>query len=142
MKKNGYINSQTLKALSSLLSSSSRFYKNDFRTIISITYTMNNVQLMEIIQAYKDGKATIQQAENAVKEFAAEIKQQHITKELQADNCPLSDEELCLKVDKWVTDLCRSGGKDWCLRVPVDMRHDPDVLISTLVKRFKSLRQQ
>jgi hypothetical protein len=36
---------------------------------------MNNIQLMEIIHAYKKHSATVQDVENAVKEFAADVKQ-------------------------------------------------------------------
>jgi hypothetical protein len=38
---------------------------------------MNNIQLMEIIQQYKNHSATIQDVENAVKEFEADVKKQN-----------------------------------------------------------------
>jgi len=50
--------------------------------------------------------------------------------------CTLTDSELTEKVKKWVTDLCRSGGDEWCLRVPADHNHDPDFLFMEAVRRM------
>lgn len=49
---------------------------------------------------------------------------------------PLSDTELIAKCSDWISKLCKSGGKAWSLRVPVDFENDPDVLFSELIKRF------
>lgn len=48
----------------------------------------------------------------------------------------LSDSELSKACEKWIDDLCKTGGRAWSLRVPVDFNHDPDVLFSELIKRF------
>src|SRR5690606_1946132 len=44
--------------------------------------------------------------------------------------------ELTEKVKKWVTDLCKSGGDKWCLRVPADHNHDPDLIFVEAVRRM------
>jgi len=54
------------------------------------------------------------------------------------EECTLSDSQLIEKCENWITDLCRSGGRAWCLRVPVDFNCDPDMLFSELIKRFKN----
>lgn len=51
--------------------------------------------------------------------------------------CTLTDEELISRAEKWVYDLTESGGKKWCLRVPVDFNHDPDMLFLELCNRLK-----
>jgi hypothetical protein len=51
---------------------------------------------------------------------------------------PLSDTELIAKCGEWVSKLCRSGGRAWTLRVPVDFTRDPDVLFTELIKRFEA----
>ncbi len=51
--------------------------------------------------------------------------------------CTLSDEELIEKCIKWVSELCRTGGQAWCLKVPVDFNNDPDMLLGELIERFK-----
>lgn len=48
----------------------------------------------------------------------------------------LSDSDIVQVVDKWVDKVCKSGGRGWSLRVPVDFNHDPYVLITDLTKRF------
>jgi hypothetical protein len=50
----------------------------------------------------------------------------------------LSDSELIDKCDDWVSSLAKTGGKSWCLRVPVDFKNDPDVLFAELINRFKA----
>lgn len=49
----------------------------------------------------------------------------------------MSNEALIEKCDKWILDLCRSGGKDWTLEIPANFERDPDMLFSELIKRFK-----
>lgn len=53
------------------------------------------------------------------------------------DKCPLEDNELCEKVEEWVTKLCSTGGRAWSLQIPVNFKEDPDILISELSMRFK-----
>lgn len=55
------------------------------------------------------------------------------------DEVKLTNEELILKCEFWIDSLCTTGGKAWCLRVPVDFKNDPDVLFMELIKRFKNL---
>lgn len=51
--------------------------------------------------------------------------------------CDLTDEILMEKCSKWVSDLCKTGGHAWTLRVPVDMDRDPDILFTELIERYK-----
>jgi hypothetical protein len=53
--------------------------------------------------------------------------------------CTLSDEELIAKCQEWVSSLCKTGGQSWCLRVPVSLNTDPDMLFSELAERFQKL---
>ena len=55
---------------------------------------------------------------------------------------PLSDSELVEKCRTWISELCRSGGRAWTLRVPVDMSRDPDILFSELIRRFEAMRKR
>jgi len=50
--------------------------------------------------------------------------------------CSLTNTELITKVKKWVSDLCKTGGHAWVLRVPVDFSHDPDILINEVCDRL------
>lgn len=50
----------------------------------------------------------------------------------------LSNEELIERVQEWVTKLCKSSGRAWTLRVPADVNHDPDFLITELCRRFSA----
>lgn len=52
-------------------------------------------------------------------------------------NCTLPDDELLKRCSDWITKLCHSGGDAWCLRVPVDFEHDPDMLFIELINRYK-----
>ena len=54
--------------------------------------------------------------------------------------CTLTDAELIEKCNEWISKLCKSGGKDWCLKVPVDFNNDPDMLFLELSNRFKILK--
>lgn len=53
------------------------------------------------------------------------------------DKCPLNNTELVEKAQEWVSKLCKTGGQAWSLRIPVDLKHDPDVVISELANRYK-----
>lgn len=54
----------------------------------------------------------------------------------QKRTCTLSDEELWIRCDRWVSKLAESGGRDWVLRVPPDYDNDPDMLFLELLQRF------
>ncbi len=56
--------------------------------------------------------------------------------------CTLSNEDLLLQCEQWVHKLAKSGGKDWCLQVPVNFNRDPDMLFMELINRFKANVQQ
>lgn len=58
------------------------------------------------------------------------------------EECTLSNEDLRSNVTDWVDKLCKSGGKSWSLRVPVDFNHDPDMTILALVDRFAELEKK
>lgn len=53
--------------------------------------------------------------------------------------CELSDEDLISKCKEIVSELCKTGGRSWTLRVPVDMNRDPDILFIELAQRFEKL---
>jgi len=54
------------------------------------------------------------------------------------DKCTLTDQELLNRIYKTVSDLCRTGGRSWTLKVPVDFDNDPDMLITELCNRYKT----
>jgi len=54
--------------------------------------------------------------------------------------CTLTDEELIDQCKDWITRLAMSGGKDWCLEIPVNFNKDPDMLFCELIKRFEILK--
>lgn len=54
----------------------------------------------------------------------------------------LTNKELIEKVSEWNRRLCKSGGKDWTLTVPADVRKDPDLLIQELCNRFEKLTEE
>ena len=55
--------------------------------------------------------------------------------------CTLNNEELSIACDNWITELCRSGGKKWCLSIPVNLNKDPDMLFIELIKRFNEFNK-
>lgn len=55
--------------------------------------------------------------------------------------CTLSNDDLIAKAEQWVSDLCKSGGNAWTLRVPVDFCHDPDIIFLELCKRLKASKE-
>lgn len=55
--------------------------------------------------------------------------------------CTLSNEDLLQQCEEWVHKLAKSGGKDWCLQVPVNFNKDPDMLFMELIIRFKRSRR-
>lgn len=56
----------------------------------------------------------------------------------EADVKPsISNEELINRCEEWIDKLCKSGGRDWCLTVPVNFNRDPDMLFTELIRRFK-----
>lgn len=40
----------------------------------------------------------------------------------------LTNEHLIKKGKEWVESLIETGGKSWCLKIPVDINNDPDVI--------------
>lgn len=63
-------------------------------------------------------------------------------KEARNPKCSLSDEELVTQCSEWIDKLCKSGGKAWTLRVPVDFNRDPDILFNELINRFKEAKNE
>lgn len=57
---------------------------------------------------------------------------------MSKDKCTLSDKELILKCEEWISKLANTGGRAWSLRVPVDFNHDPDMLFCELIRRFNA----
>lgn len=57
------------------------------------------------------------------------------------ENCTLTDDELIEACNAWVSSLAKTGGKSWCLQVPVNFNRDPDMLFSELSNRFKQLKE-
>lgn len=53
------------------------------------------------------------------------------------DKCTLTDKELIEIARDWISKLTKSGGREWCLRVPVDFNHDPDMVFSELCNRIE-----
>jgi hypothetical protein len=49
----------------------------------------------------------------------------------------MTDEELVEKCTNLVSDLCRSGGSKFTMRVPLDI-NDSDMLLSELIRRYKN----
>lgn len=43
--------------------------------------------------------------------------------------CKLNNRQLADKLKEWASSLAKSGGKTWCLQIPVNMDSDPDMLI-------------
>ena len=61
------------------------------------------------------------------------------------DKCTLADSELIEKARDWISRLAKSGGREWCLCIPVDFNHDPDMIFSELcnrLERAKNTEQQ
>lgn len=52
--------------------------------------------------------------------------------------CTLTDSELIEKAHEWISKLAKSGGREWCLRIPVDFNHDPDMVFSELCARLEA----
>lgn len=51
--------------------------------------------------------------------------------------CTLKDAELIERSEEWISNLAKSGGKKWCLHIPVNFNRDPDMLFSELCNRVK-----
>ena len=56
------------------------------------------------------------------------------------DKCMLTDSELIEKARDWIRRLAESGGREWCLRVPVDFNHDPDMIFCELCNRLEGAK--
>ena len=53
------------------------------------------------------------------------------------DKCTLTNEELIIKSNEWISLLAKTGGKSWALCVPVNFNRDPDMIFSEVNKRLK-----
>lgn len=62
-------------------------------------------------------------------------------KDREMPRCTLSDEELADKLSEWAIKLAKTGGKAWGLRVPVDLNHDPDILMIEAADRVRILAE-
>jgi DNA repair ATPase RecN len=60
----------------------------------------------------------------------------------QDEGCTLSDQELSDSCREWISKLCKSGGREWMLSIPVSFNRDPDMLFSELITRFKSATEE
>ncbi len=58
---------------------------------------------------------------------------------MEKDKCTLSNEQLINACRKWISNLCKTKGKCWCLSIPVDHNRDPDMLFNELIDRFKKI---
>lgn len=56
------------------------------------------------------------------------------------DKCTLTDAELIEKARDWISRLAKTGGREWCLRIPVDFNHDPDMIFSELCNRLEGAK--
>ena len=54
------------------------------------------------------------------------------------NRCTLTDELLIAKSKQLIDELCRTGGRSWTMRVPVDFDKDHDMILSELVERFEA----
>jgi len=54
----------------------------------------------------------------------------------------LSNKELVERVNNWVTELIKTGGRAWTLNIPARENSDPDFLITELCNRFTKLAEQ
>ena len=61
---------------------------------------------------------------------------------MEEPKCTLSDEELIEKSLNIIDSLCKTGGKSWCLSVPVDFSKDPDILFNELCIRLKEVNNK
>jgi len=55
------------------------------------------------------------------------------------DKCNLSDYELIEKCRSLIFQLCKYGGKDWTMSVPVDFNNDSDMILMEIVDRFQNM---
>jgi len=53
------------------------------------------------------------------------------------NKCTLTDAELIEKAQAWIGKLAETGGRAWCLSVPVNFNNDPDMLFQELCDRLK-----
>jgi len=50
--------------------------------------------------------------------------------------CTLTDEQLIIKAELWISKLCKTGGNAFTMQVPADMNNDTDMVFSELIIRF------
>lgn len=56
--------------------------------------------------------------------------------ELQKIQSEIPTDLLIERGREWISKLCKSGGKAWSLRVPVDPENDPDLIFSEIMRRL------
>lgn len=56
------------------------------------------------------------------------------------DKCTLTDAELIEKARDWISRLAETEGRAWCLRIPVDYNHDPDMIFAELCNRLEGAK--
>jgi hypothetical protein len=56
---------------------------------------------------------------------------------MTTEKCTLSNEDLIKKAKEIVSQLAKSGGRSWSLKVPVDFNNDPDMIFIELCNRFE-----
>jgi len=54
----------------------------------------------------------------------------------------MTNAELADKVEYWLEELLKSGGKAWRLCVPPQETHDPDIILTEVVERLRKLDNQ
>jgi hypothetical protein len=57
---------------------------------------------------------------------------------MDKNKCTLTDSQLIEKAQEWIHSLIDTGGRSWCLRIPADLNHDPDLIFSQLCMRLKN----
>jgi len=60
------------------------------------------------------------------------------SREMDKNKCTLTNSQLIEKAREWIHSLIDTGGRSWCLRIPADLNHDPDLIFSELCMRIKN----
>lgn len=54
----------------------------------------------------------------------------------QLSKCTLTDEQLTIKAELWISKLCETGGTAFTMQVPADTNNDTDMIFRELIMRF------
>ena len=57
------------------------------------------------------------------------------------EKCTLTDSELIQLSRGMLSELAKTGGRSWTMRVPVDFNRDHDMILCELISRFEMLTQ-